>query len=191
MMSYTRSLLVFIFSLFLIIIALVLFFSSNSKTNSQYNNDLNKFANYSLTSATATLDINGPITAQSTHNEVKIIVSNLDVNLQVLKGYDGEIILNQVFSNSQNSYNAFLRSIYLNGFTLKTNKNIVKNSIGLCATGDVYNLELLLNSSYIVNSWETNCGGSNDNFAGNLTEIIDLFESQVPNYNSYTNNLNI
>ncbi len=191
MMSYTRSLLVLLFTLALVIVTIVLFFSNNSTNKSQYNTKLNNFANYSNTSALATLDINGPITSQSTHNEVKIIVSNLDVNLQIIKGYDNDIVINQVFPNSQRSYDAFLRSIYLNGFTLKTNKNTVNNPVGLCATGDLYNFYFIFNSNNIVNTWQSSCNGSNSNFGGNLSVILSLFQSQVPSYNNYTNNLNL
>lgn len=191
-MNLTRYLVGFIFSLALIILALVLFFSNNPKTNpAQLQQQITRFSSYAKTDAEATLDINGPIVSPSNHNEVKISVSSSEINLQVIQGYDDSVTVNQTFPNSQNSFEAFLRALYINGFDATPKKNSLTSPLGLCSLGDTYTFGLNRNSNNIVNSWITNCYSDISTYTGNFQNTLNLFQKQVPNYNQYTNNLNI
>ncbi len=188
----TRYLLGFIVALILIVIVVGLIFTGFNKSNINFGHEVNKFANYSTTSAVTSLDINGPIIASQSHNEVIISVSNLDVNLQVLQGYDGKVINNQMFSNSQNSYNAFLRSLIIAGFNSSNpSASSLTNPVGLCSNGNTYTFKMNLGQKNIVNSWQTNCYNAPHTFNGDLNATVNLFIAQVPNYSSYVSNLNL
>ena len=190
-MNLTRYLVAFVFSLALIILALVLFFSNNPKTNpAQLQQEISRFSAYSKTNAVATLDINGPIVSPSNHNEAKISVSSTEINLQVMQGYDDSVIVNQTFPNSQNSFDAFLRALYINGFDSAPKTNSLSSPIGLCSLGDTYVFRFNRDNTKIVNAWITNCYGDVYTYRGNFQNTLSLFQKQVPNYFQYINNLN-
>ena len=190
-MNLTRYLALLFFGLVIVVLIVVLFFSNNSsQSNAQLNQKLNNFAAYSNTDSVASVDINGPINGQSIHNEAKISVSSSEVNLQVYQGYDGSVIKNETFPNSQNSYAAFLRALYINGFDSTPKTNSVTSPVGICSSGDTYSFSLTLGSTNIVNAWQTNCLNDIYTYNGKLQYTLSLFEQQVPNYNSYIANLN-
>ena len=191
-MNLTRYLALLFFGLVIVVLIVVLFFSNNSsQSTAQLNQKLNNFAAYSNTSAVASVEINGPISAPSTHNEVKISVSAAEVNFQVYQGYDGSVINNVTLPNSQNSYGAFLRSLYMNGFDSTPKTNSVTSPVGICSSGDTYSFTLSLGTANIVNAWQTNCSNDIYTYNGILQNTLSLFEQQVPDYSNYISNLNL
>ncbi len=191
-MNLTRYLVAFVFSLALIILALVLFFSNNQRTSpAQLQDQITRFSAFAKTDAVATLDIDGPIVSPSEHNEVKISVSSIEINLEVMEGYDNGVIVNQTFPNTQNSFEAFLRALYVNGFDSAPKKDSLTSPIGLCSQGDTYTFGLTRDSTVLVNSWITNCYNDIFTYNGNLQNTLILFQKQIPNYSQYVNNLNL
>ncbi len=187
-----RYLLGFLVALALIIIAVVLIVNGINQKPVNIAKQLNSFASYASTGSQASLSIEGPITANQNHNKVIITVNASNVNLSITQGYNDRIINSQNFNNSENSYLAFLKSIFISGFTNKIKANGNYNSpVGLCPSGDNYIFSMTNNLSTVVNSWETSCVGSPHTFNGNLNSILQLFELQVPSYQNYVNNVNI
>ncbi len=188
----TRYLLGFIFALILIILVVILLLTGVNKSGISYGQQINKFAKYSTSSAESELIINGPIVASTKHNEVIIRVSKFDVNLIAISGYNNNIIINKTYLNSQNSYNAFLRALAINGFNLSNSSATTLTSpVGLCSGGDTYEFKMKLYSKNIVNSWQTNCYNVAHTFNGNFNATVSLFQAQVPNYYSDVSNLNL
>lgn len=186
----------FFIAIILIIVAVFLIFSNKNLFNSQPSTSLgqqvNKIANYASTSAVASLTIDGPIVANKNFNQVVIDVSSDYVELKIVNGYNGHIIKKYLYSNNQNAYKAFLTSLALNGFELKVNNSKgLSGPIGVCSDGDSYIFQLIRNSDKIINSWTTNCYSQPYTFAGNVNAVINLFQSQIPNYNQKVQNLNL
>jgi hypothetical protein len=145
---------------------------------------------YATTDAEARLTTDGPVNANQEHIQTRITVSRDDVTYEELKGYDGEVTKQLHFSNTQNSYAAFLISLGHAGFTLGDNSKQLSDERGYCATGERYIFELRQDSRDIERYWATSCGGTKT-YAGSLELTTDLFHAQIPDYNTLAENINL
>ena len=178
-----------IVSLGLLILALFLLFHGNSKvivpTTSQ---PLNTYAS---TNSEVRLTIDGPINANVLHDQVQITVDQYLVTYDQIRGYNGDVVNQQQFPNSQNAYTAFLYALELNGFTDGSTASSLSNEQGHCALGDRYTLELINNGNELEHFWSTSCPNVIRSYYGNMSLMLDLFEAQVPNYQKLAGGLNI
>lgn len=134
--------------------------------------------------------IDSPITATSTHHDIIVNVDNIQSTITITQGYDGQIDNTQAFPMSVNAYAVFLRALMINGFTLGNNSSTLANETGHCALGDRYTYEVINGSGNTVEHyWSTSC--ETGNFLGDIPVIQQLFESQIPNYDSLTSNISL
>jgi hypothetical protein len=191
-----KSLVGFFVAIILMIVAAFLIFSNKGLFSSQpsvtVGQQVQKIAKYYNTSAVASLTIDGPIVANQNFNEVVIEVSANFTELKIINGYNNQVVSKKVYTNNQNAFRAFLKSLALNNFQLKVNNSQgLSGPIGVCPTGDSYIFKFVRNSQDIVDSWQTSCNSSYYTFGGNLNNVIGLFQSQIPNYNQDVQNLNL
>ncbi len=190
-----KHLIGFFIAIVLMIFAAFLIFSNKSlfggKTIS-LGQQVDKFASYSNTGAVASLTIDGPIVANQNFNQVIVKVSSSSSKIYIINGFNNAVVKEQVFSNNPNAFNAFLKSLALSGFEIKNNNsNGLKGPIGVCPNSDSYVFKFIDGNKTIVNSWQTNCLNQPYTFGGNLNEVLNLFESQIPSYSQDVNNLNL
>ncbi len=147
-----------------------------------------QFIDYSSTNAVASLIIDAPEGANSTHQAVRIDVSQSQVVYQELSTYNYTVVKQQTFTNNQNGYDVFLRSLYFAGF-LKGNTNpALASPNGICPLGDRYIYNFVSNNQTLIHWYSTSCGDSTYQGVASLT--VRLFQRQVPNYDSLTSDIN-
>lgn len=142
---------------------------------------------YSSTSAITQATIAGPITAQSTYNEVVISVGRDNVVYQQIQGYDNHVVNSQTFTNSEASYEAFLKALNTADFTKGNTNPKYASAQGYCPLGQRYTFNLIDNGQQKINFWSTSCGVKT--YGGNTSLTLALFQAQVPNYNDLTQGL--
>ena len=147
---------------------------------------------YANTDASVSLDMQGVITGDDTYREVRIIVDRNQRDLQIIQGYSGNVISNTVTYNTENAYNVFLHSLYLSGFTL-AHKTTAANSdpTGQCPLGNRYIYNLSQDGKTLSSLWNTNCSTSLGNFAGNSPQVIQLFENQITDFQTLTQDVDL
>lgn len=133
------------------------------------------------------MTIDGPITAQSTHNQVRVSVNRDTATFQQLVGYDGTVVNSKSYSNTTNSYDAFLRALAHAGFMLGNTNPAITNPTGYCPLGNIYSFELINEGAIVQNFWTTSCG-SPKTYNGNTSLTISLFRSQIPDYSTLAQN---
>ncbi len=176
----------FVIAFALLIVILILVFSNPSSNNTTIS--ITKDYNFS---SSVELTIQGPIVADSEHNFDQIIVNSGNVTFNLYKGYSGNnLISSKIFNNSPQSYFAFLNSLKLAGFEDVSNNPNLKNSSGYCSYGDVYDFKLTQDNKDVLNAWSTNCSSTPHTLLGDSNYIVQLFENQVPNYNTLVQNAN-
>jgi hypothetical protein len=148
-------------------------------------------SSYANTSAEVRLTIDGPINANQDHQQVQITANQNLVTFDQFQGYDGTVVNQQQFVNTENAYTAFLYALQLNGFTEGNTSSALSNEQGHCATGERYTLELIQGGNDLEHFWATNCPNVVRSFNGNLPLMLTLFEAQVPNYQTLVKNLTI
>ena len=169
-----------IISLCLVILALFLLFHHTNKANVPKTTV--PLYNYANTGSEVRLTIDGPINANQDHQQVQITVNQNVVTFDQYQGYDGTVVNQQQFANTESAYTAFLYALSLNGFTDGNTSSALSNEQGHCALGDRYTLELIQGGGDLERFWATSCPNVIKSFEGNLPLMLTLFEAQVPNY---------
>jgi hypothetical protein len=146
---------------------------------------------YASSNATVSMEIDGPINAQSEHNQVLMTISNSSATIEALNGYNGSVASSMTYTNSEASYDAFLHALEYAGFTEGTAGSSLSNDSGYCPTGDRYIFELQQNGSTLERYWTTNCSGTLHTFEGDTGLISTLFQAQIPDYATMVQDLDL
>ncbi len=170
-----RNIIVVLVGLGLIVLVIVLlvkgFTGGPSKPSDQIN-----VGKYADTSAVATLLMDGPTNLDQDHYQVKISVSGTFNTIDIIQGYQGNVVQTQTYSNNSASYAAFLQSLQLLGFS-KGAKSTVDYR-GYCPQGDRYVYSFNDGRSDLFSYWSTSCGGQGT-FGGGSQPVRSLFERQI------------
>ena len=165
----------------LIWLVVVLFqnvFSGNTSTANP--NTKLSLASYASTDVVATVYIDGPVVANQDHNAVRITVDRNQSAIEVIKGYDDQVVAQQVFPNSQASYLEFLSALNRASFTKGKSDPALQNDKGACPFGNRYIYTLSDGSKEILHYWTTNCSGGGGTYSGNASLTRELFIRQIP-----------
>lgn len=170
----------------LALLLIILLFTGGHKTITP--SKVKSLPYYANTSAQVKMIVDGPIVAPQNHNSVVITVSQYNATIDLIQGYDGNVISTRSYPNTENSFKNFLYALYYAGFS-QSISSPYPSDIGLCSTGERYDLYLILNGNTLEHSWITSCNSYPKTFNGNLDLNVSLFNDQIPDYYSLTNRL--
>lgn len=186
---YIRYFVGFLVTIGLIIIVILLLFSGGGSPKKP--KTTKSLADYASDGAVARMIIDGPIIADSQHTAVRITVGQSDVTYEQIQGYQGTVVNSQSYANNESAYSNFLYAIGHAGFTKGDNSKLLANEKGYCPVGNRYVFELIdSGGNDIQRYWGTSCGsGTPKTYNGNLSLTITLFQNQVPDFETLTQNL--
>jgi hypothetical protein len=147
---------------------------------------------YTNTDTTVQFTDDGPVTADQTHQGIRITVGQFATTIQIYQGYQNDITNSQTYSNNPNSYGTFLRALQLLDYTsgVKNPNPALADPRGVCPLGQHYSFQVISgDESNLQNYWSTSCGGGT--FDGNVLQVENLFQAQVPNYSAIAGNVNL
>lgn len=170
----------------LLIILLVVLLVSGGRKKEPVPNTSKALPEYSNTESAASLSIAGPINYYQEHRTTKITVGRDVVTLEQIRGYDGEVIDAQTFSNTEKAYGAFLSALERAGFTKGNSDKELQDDLGRCALGTRYIYEFEDSGKRLQRFWSVSCKGP-ESYQGNETLTIKLFKAQVPKYEQLNN----
>lgn len=142
------------------------------------------------TTVTVSETIIGPIVSADKHSEVQISVTNQSAAIEVSKGYDGNVVKSNTFPLTTNGFSEFLSALDKVGFTKGNTADDLKDDKGYCPTGLRYIFEIRDGSDTIQRFWATSCRGAKS-YRGDLPLTLQLFERQIPDYDSYVQDLDL
>ncbi len=171
----------------IIILILLLFRGGNGTKVPTTKKTLNSYAS---TDAQVRVTIDGPVNAQSIHQQVQITVGQDNVTYNQIQGYDGNIVNSQNYANTQNAYSAFLHSLTHASFTKGSKDPLLSDYQGYCPLGNRYIFELMQSGKILQRYWSTSCGKPKT-YLGDTNLTLTLFQAQVPNYSTLTQNLSL
>ncbi len=174
----------FMVALGLIILVIFLLVSGGDKKPKTpvFNKPLDSYA---TTNAQVIMTIDGPIVANSLHQEVRVTVDRDNVTLEELQGYDGYVASTLHFANTENAYSAFLQALAHVGFTFGDKNPKLRDEGGRCSAGSRYVFEIKQDNTNIERYWTTSCGGLKT-YLGAFEQTTTLFKEQVPKYDELT-----
>ncbi|HVX57204.1 MAG TPA: hypothetical protein VHA37_05720 [Candidatus Saccharimonadales bacterium] len=180
-----RYIISFFVTLGLIALLIILLLSGGNKPKTPGGQTL---PSYASTDAQVSVLIDGPINADSLHNQILITVDNTNVTYEHLTGYDGTSVDTRVYSNTEAAYDAFLHALYHAGFTEGNNDPKLRDESGYCPTEDRYIFELTQDNNTLERYWNTTCNHTKT-YEGDTGLTLRLFKAQVPDYNALTQNI--
>lgn len=174
----------FLFAIALVIITFVLVLRGFHSTQSSHS-VTTSLTTYETTDTTVQFTDSGPVTADQTHEGVRINVGQYATTIETFQGYQNNIRSSHTYENNPTSYGTFLRALDLLGYTngISNPSAAVADSRGVCPTGQLYTFQIISgDGSNIQNYWTTSCGGGT--FKGSTQSIEELFQEQIPDYSS-------
>lgn len=131
----------------------------------------------------------GPVTAEPNHQGYRITVGRDASTIEIVQGYQNNIIQAQTYSNNTGAYADFLRALQLQNFTKGDSDQAKADDRGVCPNGTRYTFEIENSGQTVQRYWSTSCGAGT--FHGNANTIRGLFQRQVPDYAKYTGKLQL
>ncbi len=189
-MYFGRLLAGFVGIIILILIFVVLFGHGGKKAPT--GPQLDPLPDYAGTNATVSFTTDGIVNADELHRSIRITVSNSQMSLDVLQGYNPQVIQSKTFLNNQEAYSVFLKAINNSGFLLKLkNSKSPADERGQCPLGFRYILDLNQDGNDLSRTWASSCGSKLATSGATLTSIQALFQDQIPNYENLVGQVNL
>lgn len=133
------------------------------------------------------MTVRGPIVADENFHSYTIVVSPTTRVLTTYEGYlDRQVDTKQMVNNTR-SYEQFVHALERVNLT-DTNKleGEAAEMRGICATGKVYQFEIMQASNVVKKIWTTTCREARGSLKANVNTIVKLFQSQIPKYSDLT-----
>jgi len=144
---------------------------------------------YSSKPAVATLFIDGPTNLNQDHNQLRITVSGTLNEIDIMQGYQGNIIRSETYANNTTAFDTFLQSLQLLNFS--KGRKAPTNYQGYCPTGNRYTYSFNDGQTDLFKFWSTTCG--NGTFEGKAPAVRSLFRQQIPqrDFNAFVTSTDI
>ena len=164
----------------LVYIARILFFSGGQGVLSQSDTSQAALINTSADRAVL-MKVRGNIVADEEFRTYQIQITPNQRTFSVYKGYLDQQIKNKVLSNNIPAYEQFVyalnRAKLMNANVLTGDSNDTR---GICATGFLYEFQILKADKTVKSLWTTTCSSSKGSLGVSLSPVRSLFNAQIP-----------
>ncbi len=148
-----------------------------------------ELVDYATRDSRVVFTIEGPIVSQEVHRSVRITADRLQTKLEVIQGYDNNVIQTNTFRNTEASYTAFLQAISRQGFASER-KTRIDDPRSACPLSQRYYYELYDGGEQKLNLWSATCSTNGSSRARSGT-VRSLFERQIPDYSRLVQNVRL
>lgn len=131
----------------------------------------------------------GKVVGNDQHRSIRITVSANERSMEVLSGYEQQVISSQIYDNNQAAYETFLSALGGQGFT-RSKKTTIADPRSTCPTGIHYQYQVTENGEQKSYLWSVSCDKSGS-FDGRASAIRQLFQRQIPDYNQQIRNITL
>lgn len=130
----------------------------------------------------------GKTNAAEDHREFRFTISQRQRRVDIIKGYDGQVLETMQLSNTPNAYQEFLYALEAEGYTtMKSEERLtVTDPRGQCSDGKMYEYKAFVNGELESDLWSVSCSSRKGTFGGDRNDIVRLFERQFPEYKDFT-----
>lgn len=168
----------------LVSIARIVFFPGGQSTITKVDVSKSALLNVSV-GHSVVMSVRGPIVADENFRSYKVAISPTSRNFTIYKGYLDSQISNKTFTNSTVSYEQFVYALDKANLVKGTEFTKEKNDLrGICATGYVYEFQVLDSDKSVKSLWTSSCAGSKGSLSASVTQLMNLFNAQIPESNT-------
>lgn len=177
--------------LFLVFLGWLLFHGGSKPANQPGTKKVIVLTDYTDTDSAVRFTLDGQINSEEKHRIIRITVGRNSRNIDVLQGYENHLLKSESFANNEAAYNVFLHALQGQSYTVER-KVKDKDPTGKCPLGYRYSYELINDTDELQNLWTTTCSGSvTGTFGGKTTTVNQLFQLQIPDYNKFTQDVQL
>lgn len=138
------------------------------------------------------MTVRGPIVADEAFRSYQITVTPTKRQFVTYSGYLESPLETKQYSNNNKAYEQFVHALdkanMMNGEAFEGEQD---DTLGICATGNVYEFEVLRADSSVKRLWTSTCRGSSGSFKASVDQVESLFVQQVPDAREVLKDLDI
>ncbi len=131
--------------------------------------------------------VRGAIVADENFRSYQITITPSSRSMTVYKGYLGDVLDSKQYTNNVKAYDEFVHALdkanAMKGEPLSGAKDDTR---GICATGTVYEYDLLDGTNSTKRLWTSTCNGSKGSFQASVDQVQGLMTKQIPDYGTLT-----
>lgn len=141
---------------------------------------------YETADSSVRLTYEGEIVAREDYREIRFVISPTMRRVEVVRGYNGNVIERETLRNDLASYEVFLRALDYEGFDQFQDNERGEDHRGVCPTGNRTIAELYDDGTRQFKLWSASCDRDAGTLEANDRRLRRLFEDQIPNYRDIT-----
>lgn len=127
------------------------------------------------------MTVRGPIVADENFRTYQIAVDSSSRRLTTYSGYLSQTIDTEQYGNNTQAYEQFVYALdKANMMRGEAFTGAEDDTRGICATGRVYEFEVLQGDSTVKRLWTSTCKGSKGSLRASLDQVRELFHEQIP-----------
>ena len=138
------------------------------------------------------MTIRGPIVADETFNSYRISVSQSSRSLVTYTGYLDKPLDEIRLGNNIPAYEEFVRA--LDKANLAVGEQFPEDrddTRGICATGRIYEYEIIKDDTVVKRLWTSTCKGSPGSLQASAEQLTNLFTVQIPDAREALNKIRL
>lgn len=176
----------------LVSLARVIFFSDGSTSNTNQP-DVSRAALLSTSAdRSVRMIVRGSIVADESFRSYQINVTPSTRNLTTYTGYLENPIDSINLGNNIPAYEQFVYALDKANLSKGTELTGDKNDLrGVCATGNVYEFQILKSDKPVKSLWTSTCKGSAGSLDASVSQLTGLFTSQIPDSRTSINKIKL
>ena len=155
--------------------------SSNDSTNTAVTDEGRTALLTVDTSRSVRLTVRGPIVSDESFRSYRVTISPEERDITTYEGYLEKVIETKKFDNNNRAYEELVHALdkrrMMDGRVLPEEQNDLR---GICASGQIYQFETLVNGETVRSLWTSDCDGSKGSATANVSEVINMFLNQIP-----------
>lgn len=128
------------------------------------------------------MTVRGNIVGDESFRSYQIVISPSEREYIVYKGYLEEVLSRKTYENNIQAYEQFVHALDKAALTTagKYTTEEAGDLRGVCATGRIYQYDILSSGSVAESYWTSTCKGSPGTFGANVAQVTNLFTAQIP-----------
>ena len=155
--------------------------SSNNSTNTVVTDEGRTALLTVDNSRSVRLTVRGPIVANENFRSYRVTISPEERDITTYGGYLENVLETKKFNNNNRAYEELVHALdkrrMMDGRVLAEEQNDLR---GICASGQIYQFETLVNGETVRSLWTSDCDGSKGSATANVSEVINMFLNQIP-----------
>lgn len=135
--------------------------------------------------------IDGPVQADQTHQSLRISVSQRENVIELMNGYEGQVVNRQAFESNSTAFATFLKSLDKVNFSRTVSRSVSSDERGYCPLQNRFIYTIEQNGAEKQRAWTSSCRIGN--YTGNQSMTRRLFIDQIPSdaFNSVLQGVNL